>query len=107
MSQRTPGPYTAQPNGVCFDLHSPDRDGRFCILVGMAGANEGEHPATVEFIVRACNAHDDLVKAAVAARSVIDELMGDTDLLHAEDNSPEAVACRMLSDVIAKATKPV
>jgi len=68
--------------------HVGGRDGRiFYAADGYAvsdatvfhGRHEGEHTANAEFIVRACNAHDDLVKALQGVIRVADRSTAEFD----------------------------
>ncbi len=62
-TKHTPLPWRLEPNGPCFNIKSPDRVEHFAILVGMGHNNPGEFKANANLIVRAVNAHDDLVAA--------------------------------------------
>ena len=50
MSNHTPGPWTLEANGACWNLRSPDRDKHFLMLVGMTRNNPGELEANVRLI---------------------------------------------------------
>lgn len=53
----TPGPWSLQSHGACFNLHSPDRHDHFAILVGMNHNAEGEHEANARLIAAACTSY--------------------------------------------------
>lgn len=88
------------------------REGNFYIMsqkVRHPNANGNDwHDVAYLSVTNGCDANDaaliaaapDLLAAAVAARSALDKLMGDSDL--ASDDTAEMRACKALSAAIAK-----
>lgn len=53
MSEHTPGPWTLETNGPCWNLRSPDRVDHFLVLLGMTHNNPGELEANACLIAAA------------------------------------------------------
>ncbi len=68
----TPGPWSLESNGACFNLRSPDRTEHFLILVGMTHNNPGEFEDNAHLIA----AGQDLL---AACRKAVEDAAGATN----------------------------
>ena len=80
MTEHTKLPWKLK---VC-NLYAPGAVNRFMELIPAVNINSKTHRANCEFIVRACNAHNVLVKACEAA-------MGEFDAQCARNADPEGI----------------
>ncbi len=99
MIEHTPGPWEKYPSAPGHKELVLSRAGNGCLVASCDPGCTPDAAANAKLIAAA----PDLLAACKVARGVCDESMGDTDLLHTEDDSPAACACRMLSAAIAKA----
>jgi hypothetical protein len=73
----TPGPWSAQGFGVF--AHLDRRDSSHVLTVATCeNAGPGMAYANAKFIVRACNAHDDLLAALIAIEKETRDVLGST-----------------------------
>ncbi len=105
QTEPTSGLWTAEANGACYNVRSPDRVDHFMMLVGMTHNNPGEFDANVADLIacqNACvgidpSALSDLLEAC--ERSLIE--------FKAMQASDESIQQRLIDQVeaaIAKAT---
>ena len=68
MDKRTPGPWTVANNGFALGILKYDDEGNYTVLARIPSyfVSDVEMKANAEFIVRACNSHDELLTACEA-----------------------------------------
>ena len=101
----TPGPWKHIRQRATDDSHdvmAPGETGAICVATcGHQGCDNGVIAANARFIVRACNAHDELLEACMNAQGAYEALK----LLGAHTHLPGYESCiNKLNTAIAKAT---
>jgi len=64
-------PWRSQENGAARNLIGADETRHHMILIGMVHNKDGEFEANAEFIVRAVNHHEEMVKALARIREIV------------------------------------
>ena len=106
MSKRTPGPLTAERDiSERFDRDNAIvQSDAFCLTIyATVGHTADEQWANAQFIVRAWNAHDDLLEACVKAKDALH--IATSDVPHIGDVDRIREARTKLDAAIAKATE--
>ena len=113
MTQHTPTPWEIEPQTTT--VVKPDKTNRIPSTIAIVkDPNDNMHQteiakANAEFIVRACNSHDALLKACKGLMLELEKKWGCGDLVHIPHNNPQMEWLAKWSDklqsAIAKATE--